>query len=118
MAAAINTPGAAQTGCASGSATTSFAWNLEGSKRGNELQFSNSDPGLIRLFADWAHRYLGGEAPKLGINFSGVSVDTLLESAGVLPGATHVLAFSHTAYTTNLPLADVTDDQVRFRWKD
>src|SRR5256886_6236210 len=45
---------------------------------------------------------------KLGVTFDGVSVDTLLEAAGTLPAATHVLAFSHTGYTTNLPLADVT----------
>jgi hypothetical protein len=37
-----------------------------------------------------------------------VAVDTLLDAAGLLPAATHVLAFSHTGYTTNLPLADVT----------
>ena len=45
---------------------------------------------------------------KLGVNFAGVSVDTLLDVARPLPTATHVLAFSHTGYTTNLPLADVT----------
>jgi DMSO/TMAO reductase YedYZ molybdopterin-dependent catalytic subunit len=45
---------------------------------------------------------------KLGVNFGGVSVDTLLEIARPLPSATHVLAFCHTGYTTNLPLADVT----------
>jgi DMSO/TMAO reductase YedYZ molybdopterin-dependent catalytic subunit len=41
---------------------------------------------------------------KLGVTFGGVSVDTLLEAAGPLPAATHVMAFSHTGYTTNLPL--------------
>ena len=45
---------------------------------------------------------------KLGMEWAGVSVDTLLEVAGPLPAATHVLAFSHTGYTTNLPLEDVT----------
>jgi DMSO/TMAO reductase YedYZ molybdopterin-dependent catalytic subunit len=44
---------------------------------------------------------------KLGTSFSGVSVDTLLERAGVLPAATHVLAWSSTGYTTNLPLEHV-----------
>ena len=34
---------------------------------------------------------------KLGMHFVGVSVDTLLEVAGVRPEATHVLAWSHTA---------------------
>jgi DMSO/TMAO reductase YedYZ molybdopterin-dependent catalytic subunit len=45
---------------------------------------------------------------KLGVTFAGVSVDTLLDIARPLPTATHVLAFSHTGYTTNLPLSDVT----------
>jgi DMSO/TMAO reductase YedYZ molybdopterin-dependent catalytic subunit len=45
---------------------------------------------------------------KLGVTFAGVSVDVLLEAARPLPAASHVLAFSHTGYTTNLPLADVT----------
>ena len=49
---------------------------------------------------------------KLGVNFSGVSVDTLLEAAGVQPTASYVLARSSTGYTTNLPLADVTGDGV------
>jgi DMSO/TMAO reductase YedYZ molybdopterin-dependent catalytic subunit len=46
---------------------------------------------------------------KLGMEFEGVSVDTLLAAARPHPAATHVLAFSSTGYTTNLPLADVTD---------
>ncbi|HEY3721848.1 MAG TPA: sulfite oxidase-like oxidoreductase [Acidimicrobiia bacterium] len=45
---------------------------------------------------------------KLGMEFTGVSVDTLLELAGLQPSASFVLARSHTGYTTNLPLADVT----------
>jgi DMSO/TMAO reductase YedYZ molybdopterin-dependent catalytic subunit len=53
---------------------------------------------------------------KLGVHFSGVSVDTLLEAAQVLPEATHVLAFSHTGYTTNLPLADVTGGRAWVVW--
>lgn len=53
---------------------------------------------------------------KLGVSFSGVSVDSLLEKAGVQPGASHVLAFSHTGYTTNLPLADVTSGKAWVVW--
>jgi DMSO/TMAO reductase YedYZ molybdopterin-dependent catalytic subunit len=53
---------------------------------------------------------------KLGVTFSGVSVDTLLEAARPLPSATHVLARSHTGYTTNLPLADVTDGRAWVVW--
>ena len=48
---------------------------------------------------------------KLGMTFDGVSVDTLLAAARPQPSATHVVAFSHTGYTTNLPLADVTGRQ-------
>ena len=54
---------------------------------------------------------------KLGISFAGVSVDTLLGAAQPLPSATHVLAFSHTGYTTNLPLADVTGGKAWVVWE-
>ena len=53
---------------------------------------------------------------KLGMTFDGVSVDTLLDAAGVLPTATHVVAHSHTGYTTNLPLADVTGGKAWVAW--
>ena len=45
---------------------------------------------------------------KLGVTFTGVSVDTLLAAAMPSEAATHVLAHSHTGYSTNLPLEDVT----------
>jgi DMSO/TMAO reductase YedYZ molybdopterin-dependent catalytic subunit len=45
---------------------------------------------------------------KLGMEWVGVSVDALLAVARPHPAASHVLAFSHTGYTTNLPLADVS----------
>jgi DMSO/TMAO reductase YedYZ molybdopterin-dependent catalytic subunit len=54
---------------------------------------------------------------KLGITFTGVSIDTLLEAAGPKPDATHVLAFCHTGYTTNLPLADVTGGRAWVAWE-
>ena len=54
---------------------------------------------------------------KLGMTFTGVSVDTLLEVARPLPTATHVLAWSHTGYTTNLLLADVSDEQAWVAWE-
>ena len=53
---------------------------------------------------------------KLGVNFSGVSVDTLLEAAGPLPSATHVVAVAHTGYTTNLPIEDVTGGKAWIVW--
>src|SRR5689334_5782761 len=46
---------------------------------------------------------------KHDVSFGGVPVDALLDAVGVMPSATHVLAFSHTGYTTNLPLADATN---------
>ncbi|MCW2530259.1 MAG: Oxidoreductase molybdopterin binding protein [Pseudonocardiales bacterium] len=48
--------------------------------------------------------------------FGGVSVDTLLDLAGVKPEATHVLATCTTGYTTNLPLADVRDGKAWVVW--
>jgi DMSO/TMAO reductase YedYZ molybdopterin-dependent catalytic subunit len=54
---------------------------------------------------------------KFGMNFTGVSVDVLLEAAAPAPEATHVLAFSHTGYTTNLPLADVTGGKAWVTWE-
>jgi DMSO/TMAO reductase YedYZ molybdopterin-dependent catalytic subunit len=53
---------------------------------------------------------------KLGVNFSGVSVDTLLDAAGVQPTASFVMARSSTGYTTNLPLADVTGGKAWVVW--
>ena len=53
---------------------------------------------------------------KLGVSFSGVSVDTLLAAARPQPTATYVLATSHTGYTTNLPLDDVTGGKAWVVW--
>ena len=46
---------------------------------------------------------------KFDTNWRGVSVDTLLE--GVETAARYVTAHSYGGYTTNLPLADLTDGQ-------
>lgn len=54
---------------------------------------------------------------KLGVTFAGVSVDTLLEVAQPQPSASHVLAWSATGYTTNLPLEDVTDGKAWVAWE-
>ena len=54
---------------------------------------------------------------KLGMTFGGVSVDALLAIAGPQPSATHVMAHSHTGYTTNLPLADVTGGKAWVAWE-
>jgi DMSO/TMAO reductase YedYZ molybdopterin-dependent catalytic subunit len=63
--------------------------------------------GAIHCVTTWS---------KFDMTFSGVSVDTLLEIADVRPTATHVLAFSHTGYTTNLPLGDVVDGKAWVVW--
>ena len=67
----------------------------------------SSYAGAIHCVTTWS---------KFDVHFGGVSVDTLLGVAGVQPSATHVLAFSHTAYTTNLPLADVTGGKAWVVW--
>jgi DMSO/TMAO reductase YedYZ molybdopterin-dependent catalytic subunit len=54
---------------------------------------------------------------KLDMTFTGVSVDTLLAAAKPLPSATHVVAYSHTGYTTNLPLDDVTGGKAWVVWE-
>jgi DMSO/TMAO reductase YedYZ molybdopterin-dependent catalytic subunit len=54
---------------------------------------------------------------KLGTNFRGVSVDALLAAVALAPEATHVVAWSHTGYTTNLPLDDVTGGKAWVVWE-
>jgi DMSO/TMAO reductase YedYZ molybdopterin-dependent catalytic subunit len=49
--------------------------------------------------------------------FTGVSVETLLDVAGVASDATHVVAHAQTGYTTNLPLADVRSDRAWVVWE-
>jgi DMSO/TMAO reductase YedYZ molybdopterin-dependent catalytic subunit len=46
---------------------------------------------------------------KLGTEWTGVSLDVLLED--VETSAQHVIARSEGGYTTNMPLADITDGQ-------
>jgi DMSO/TMAO reductase YedYZ molybdopterin-dependent catalytic subunit len=54
---------------------------------------------------------------KLGTSFTGVSIDTFFADTGVSPQATHVVAWSHTGYTTNLPLSEVTGDKAWIVWE-
>jgi len=49
---------------------------------------------------------------KLDTTWTGVPVTTLLDRAGVRPGATHVMAHSDGGYTTNIPLSVLRDDDV------
>src|SRR5262249_35162566 len=53
---------------------------------------------------------------KLAMTWHGVSLDTLLAIVRPLPSASFVLARSWTGYTTNLPLADVTDGKAWVAW--
>jgi DMSO/TMAO reductase YedYZ molybdopterin-dependent catalytic subunit len=54
---------------------------------------------------------------KFDVVFGGVSVDDLLAAAGVQPEGRFVMAHSSTGYTTNLPLADVTDGKAWVVWE-
>ena len=54
---------------------------------------------------------------KLGMTFTGVSVDTLLAAVGPLDTATHVVAYAHTGYTANVPLEDATGGQAWVVWE-
>ncbi|MGH2889116.1 MAG: molybdopterin-dependent oxidoreductase, partial [Solirubrobacteraceae bacterium] len=46
---------------------------------------------------------------KFGMRWRGADVRALLERAGPLPGADHLLAHCYGGYTTNMPLSDVTE---------
>jgi DMSO/TMAO reductase YedYZ molybdopterin-dependent catalytic subunit len=63
--------------------------------------------GAIHCVTTWS---------KFGMTFDGVSVDTLLALAGPLDDAAFVLARSHTGYTTNLAIEDVTDGKAWVVW--
>jgi DMSO/TMAO reductase YedYZ molybdopterin-dependent catalytic subunit len=54
---------------------------------------------------------------KFDMTFAGVSVDTLLAAARPTAEAQFVMAHSTTGYTTNLPLADVTDGKAWVVWE-
>jgi DMSO/TMAO reductase YedYZ molybdopterin-dependent catalytic subunit len=53
---------------------------------------------------------------KLDTRWTGVSVDTLLESVELDPNARYVVAHSYGGYTTNLPLSDVLNGQAFVAW--
>ncbi len=54
---------------------------------------------------------------KFGVRFAGVSLDAFLAAAGPLPSATHAVAYAHTGYTANLPLADLTGGRAWIVWE-
>jgi DMSO/TMAO reductase YedYZ molybdopterin-dependent catalytic subunit len=53
---------------------------------------------------------------KLDTLFGGVRVDDLLDAARPTEQASHVLATCTTGYTTNLPLADISDGRAWIVW--
>jgi DMSO/TMAO reductase YedYZ molybdopterin-dependent catalytic subunit len=54
---------------------------------------------------------------KFGVRFAGASLDDFLAEVRPQAAATHVVAYSHTGYTTNLPLADVTGGRAWIAWE-
>jgi DMSO/TMAO reductase YedYZ molybdopterin-dependent catalytic subunit len=75
-----------------------------------QLQSLPSDvyDGPIHCVTSWS---------KFNMRWRGVSVDTLLAATRPLASASHVIAFSHTGYTTNLPVTDLTGGQAWVAWE-
>lgn len=63
--------------------------------------------GAIHCVTTWS---------KFDTHFAGVSVDTLLAAAEPLSSARYAMAVSHTGYTTNLPLEDLTGGKAWVVW--
>jgi DMSO/TMAO reductase YedYZ molybdopterin-dependent catalytic subunit len=49
---------------------------------------------------------------KLDTHWEGVAIQTILELAGVRPGATHVVGHAEQGYTANVPLSVLDDEDV------
>ncbi|GGQ42773.1 sulfite oxidase-like oxidoreductase [Streptomyces mutabilis] len=79
-------------------------WDWAGAHR---LQASAYE-GDIHCVTGWS---------KFGVRFAGVSLDAFLEAAAPLPSATHAVAYAHTGYTANLPLADLTGGRAWIVWE-
>jgi DMSO/TMAO reductase YedYZ molybdopterin-dependent catalytic subunit len=54
---------------------------------------------------------------KFDMVFTGVSVDELLEATTPLASATHIVEFSTTGYTTNLPIEEVSGGKAWVVWE-
>ena len=79
-------------------------WTWDGIRALPESTYS----GDIHCVTTWS---------KLGMEWAGVSLDTLFAIACPTSEATHVVAYSHTGYTTNLPLADVVNGRAWVAWE-
>ncbi|MGC4999772.1 MULTISPECIES: sulfite oxidase-like oxidoreductase [unclassified Streptomyces] len=55
---------------------------------------------------------------KFGVRFGGVSLDAFFAMTRPHVSATHVVARSHTGYTANLPLADLTGGRAWIIWEN
>jgi DMSO/TMAO reductase YedYZ molybdopterin-dependent catalytic subunit len=64
--------------------------------------------GAIHCVTTWS---------KFDMTWRGVSVDTLLEAVGPQASAQYAVVLCHTAYTTNLPLADLTGGKAWVAWE-
>ena len=64
--------------------------------------------GAIHCVTTWS---------KFDMTWKGVSVDLLLDAVGVRPEAAFAVIHCHTAYTTNLPLADLRDGKAWVAWE-
>ncbi|MEU0932351.1 MULTISPECIES: sulfite oxidase-like oxidoreductase [unclassified Embleya] len=71
------------------------AWDWE---QARELPRETYD-GPIHCVTSWS---------KLSTDFTGIALDTFLAEVAPRSSATHAVAYSHTGYTTNLTLADLT----------
>ncbi|ARP73543.1 sulfite oxidase-like oxidoreductase [Streptomyces pluripotens] len=69
---------------------------------------ASSYEGAIHCVTGWS---------KFGVRFEGVSLDTFFHVVRPHGSATHALARSHTGYTTNLPLADLTGGRAWIAWE-
>jgi DMSO/TMAO reductase YedYZ molybdopterin-dependent catalytic subunit len=81
---------------------TSWSWDEI-----HQLPSSTYD-GAIHCVTTWS---------KFDMSWAGASVDTLFEAAQPSSSATHVVATSHTGYTTNLPIEDVTGGRAWVAWE-
>jgi DMSO/TMAO reductase YedYZ molybdopterin-dependent catalytic subunit len=64
--------------------------------------------GAIHCVTSWS---------KFGVRFAGVSLDAFWDVVRPHGSATHAVAYSHTGYTTNLPLADLTGGRAWIAWE-
>ena len=64
--------------------------------------------GAIHCVTTWS---------KFDMTWRGVSVDTLLEAVGPQASAQYAVVLCHTAYTTNLPLTDLTGGKAWVAWE-